>query len=65
MRFSGLSRRPRQGEAVRASEEPVEKFETHAGRQGQVDVADFQLLWGLRHVLVVVLGYSRLMWLRY
>ena len=30
-----------------------------------MDFADFRLPWGRRHALIVVLGYSRLMWLRY
>ncbi len=45
--------------------EPVRRFETPPGHQGQVDFADFRLPWGKRHALVVVLGYSRLMWLGY
>ena len=53
--------------AVR-SREPVEapvRFETPAGRQGQVDFGTFTLPWGRRHALVIVLGYSRLLWLRF
>ena len=45
--------------------EPVVRFETPAGRQGQVDFATFTLPWGRRHALLVVLGYSRLLWLRF
>ena len=45
--------------------EPVVRFETPAGRQGQVDFGTFTLPWGRRHALVVVLGYSRLLWLRF
>ncbi len=45
--------------------EPVRRFETPPGHQGQVDFADFRLPWGKRHTLIVVLGYSRLMWLRF
>jgi len=45
--------------------EPVVRFETPAGRQAQVDFAEFRLPWGKRYALVVVLGYSRLLWLRY
>jgi transposase len=36
----------------------------HQGIQGQVDFADVRLRWGKRHVLMVVLGYSRLLWLQ-
>lgn len=49
----------------RRPEEPVRRFETPPGHQGQVDFADFRLPWGRRHALVVVPGYSRLIWLRY
>ena len=48
--------------------EPVEapvRFETPAGHQGQVDFGTFTLPWGRRHALVIVLGYSRLLWLRF
>lgn len=47
----------------RPAAEPVVRFETPAGRQGQVDFATFSLPWGRRHALVVVLSYSRLLWL--
>ena len=49
----------------REPEEEVVRFETPAGRQGQVDFATFKLPWGRRHALVTVLGYSRLLWLRF
>ena len=39
------------------------RFETPAGRQGQVDFATFTLPWGRRYALVVVLSHSRLLWL--
>ena len=45
--------------------EPVVRFETPAGRQGQVDFGTFTLPWGRRHALVIVLGYSRLLWLHF
>ena len=41
------------------------RFETAPGHQGQVDFADFRLPWGKRYALLVVLGYSRLMWVQY
>ena len=43
----------------------MRRFETPPGHQGQVDFAEFKTPWGKRHALVVVLGYSRLMWVRY
>ena len=51
--------------AVRPREptESVVRFETPAGRQGQVDFATVTLPWGRRHALVVVLSHSRLLWL--
>jgi len=45
--------------------EPVVRFETPAGRQAQVDFAHFRFPWGVRHALLVVLGYSRLLWCRF
>lgn len=45
--------------------DPVVRFETPAGLQAQVDFAEFRLPWGKRYALVVVLGYSRLLWLQF
>jgi transposase len=45
--------------------EPVIRFETPAGHQAQVDFARFQFAWGVRYALLVVLGYSRLLWCRF
>ena len=45
--------------------EPVVRFETPAGRQAQVDFAHFRFPWGVRYALLVVLGYSRLLWCRF
>jgi transposase len=44
---------------------PVIRFETAAGRQAQVDFAHFRFPWGVRYALLVVLGYSRLLWCRF
>ena len=41
------------------------RFETPAGRQAQVDFARFRFPWGVRYALLVVLGYSRLLWCRF
>ena len=49
----------------RGPADAVVRFETPAGRQGQVDFGTFRLPWGRRHALLVVLGYSRLLWLRF
>ena len=45
--------------------DPVIRFETPAGRQAQVDFARFRFAWGVRYALLVVLGYSRLLWCRF
>lgn len=48
----------------RPEPEPLVRFETPPGHQGQVDFAEMRLPWGKRYVLLVVLGYSRLLWLQ-
>ncbi len=45
--------------------DPVVRFETPPGLQGQVDFAHFRLPWGRRWALLVVLGFSRLLWLHF
>lgn len=47
------------------SAEPIIRFETPPGHQTQVDFAEFDFPWGKRFALVVVLAYSRLLWLRF
>lgn len=49
----------------RPTAEPIVRFETEPGIQGQVDFAHFRFPWGRRYALLVVLGYSRLLWLRF
>ncbi len=60
-RRSKIARRVR----WRAPAKPVVRFEPPAGWQGQVDFGEFRLPWGRRHALMVVLGYSRLLCLRF
>jgi len=45
--------------------DPVVRFETAPGHQAQVDFAYCRLPWGMRYALIVVLGYSRLLWVRF
>lgn len=45
--------------------DPAVRFETPPAHQAQVDFAEFRLPWGKRYALVVVLGYSRLLWLQF
>ena len=45
--------------------DPVVRFETPPGLQAQVDFAHFTLPWGVRYALVIVLGYSRLLWIKF
>jgi transposase len=49
----------------RPEPEPLVRFETAPGHQAQVDFAEFRLPWGKRYALLVVLGYSRLLWLKF
>jgi transposase len=49
----------------REAPEPVVRFETPAGHQAQVDFGEFMFPWGKRYALVVVLGFSRLIWVRF
>src|SRR6185369_14172341 len=49
----------------RPEPEPVVRFETPPGHQAQVDFAEVRFPWGKRYALLVVLGYSRLMWLQF
>jgi transposase len=44
---------------------PIVRFETPPGQQAQVDFAHCRLPWGVRYALIVVLGYSRLLWVRF
>lgn len=49
----------------RPEPEPLVRFETPAGHQAQVDFAEVRFPWGKRYALLVVLGYSRLLWLKF
>ena len=49
----------------RPAPDPVVRFETPPGHQAQVDFAHFRFPWGRRWALLLVLGFSRLLWLRF
>ena len=49
----------------RPAPEPLVRFETEPGHQAQVDFAEFNFPWGKRHALLLVLGYSRLLWFKF
>ena len=49
----------------REVEEEVVRFETPCGAAGAGGFCDVQAAVGRRHALVTVLGYSRLLWLRF
>jgi len=53
------------GVRPRPEPEPLVRFETAPAHQAQVDFASFTLPWGRRYALLVVLGYSRLLWLHF
>jgi transposase len=50
---------------LRPAPEPVVRYETVPGHQAQVDFAHCRLPWGVRYALLVVLGHSRLLWVRF
>jgi transposase len=49
----------------RPAPEPLVRFETEPGLQAQVDFAEFNFPWGKRYALLLILGYSRLLWLKF
>ena len=49
----------------RSPVEPVVRFETPPGHQAQVDFAEFRFPWGKRSALLLVLGYSRVLWVQF
>ena len=49
----------------RPEPEPVTRFETEPGHQAQVDFALVDTAWGRRYAFLVVLGYSRLLWVQF
>lgn len=50
---------------LRPEPEPPNRFETAPGVQAQFDFAEVRFPWGKRWMLLVVLGYSRLLYLEF
>jgi len=67
MAFDGLSQLKCyvRGVRPRPPVEPIVRFETPPGHQAQVDFAECRFPWGKRVALLVVLGYSRLLWVQF
>lgn len=49
----------------RPEPEPIIRFETPPGHQAQFDFAKVRFAWGTRFVLLVVLGYSRVLYVEF
>ena len=49
----------------RQEPEPIIRFETAPGWQGQFDFAEVKLPWGKRYAVLVVLGYSRKLYVEF
>jgi transposase len=49
----------------RAAPEPIIRFETAPGLQAQFDFAEVKLPWGKRYAVLVVLGYSRQLYVEF
>jgi transposase len=49
----------------RPEPEPIVRFETAPGVQAQFDFAEVRLPWGKRYAVLVVLGYSRLLYVEF
>jgi len=49
----------------RPEPEPPIRFETAPGVQAQLDFATVRFPWGRRYALLIVLGYSRLLWVAF
>lgn len=45
--------------------EPLVRFETEPGVQAQFDFAEFRFPWGKRYAVLVVLGYSRVLYVEW
>jgi transposase len=53
------------GVRPRPEPEPVIRFETPPGQQAQFDFAEIRFPWGKRFALLVVLGYSRVLYVEF
>lgn len=61
----GISQLKEYVRRLRPAPEPVVRYETVPGHQAQVDFAHCRFPWGVRYALFVVLGHSRLLWVRF
>lgn len=61
----GVSRLRDYVATLRPEPEAVVRFETAPGHQAQVDFAECRFPWGKRYALMLVLGYSRLLWVQF
>lgn len=53
------------GVRPRPAPEPIVRFETGPGEQAQFDFAEVRCPWGKRYALLVVLGYSRVLFVEF
>jgi transposase len=63
--IGGVTQVREYAKTLRPEPDPLVRYETPPGHQAQVDFAHCRFPWGVRHALMVVLGYSRLLWVQF